>query len=215
MESVTLSKKTRFQFSIRRMLVVFAAISICLAVFTPWYWQARQQTFAKSVVYPIGRTFVSSIGYANDRILWLRFNAIDPAHPNGYDEWIVPIPMDMYYNDGAIGNYSTFADGDLQDIVNKHHHLRAVDLRTTAVTDVGLRHLSELKRLEWLWLDDTKCTEEGRAALRHLSSLRSLVLEVGVEDAELIDELKDSLPLCEIVITVRGESQLKTELPKR
>lgn len=63
----------------------------------------------------------------------------------------------------------------------------------------GLRSLSDLKRLEWLWLDDSHCTETGLALLRGLRPLRAIWLNFDDVDTELLDDRRNAKPACKIV----------------
>ena len=178
------------------MLLVTAVLGMCFAIAALQYRRATKRDFEVTAVRPITDNFVSSVGYSNGRILWLRVNAIDPHHPNGFDEWVVPISMDMYSNAGAFGPYKTFGDDELKKVVTAHPHLRALDLRSSAVTDAGLCHLSNLKQLEWLWLDDQQSSATGLALLHNIPSLRKIWLPLDSVDNQLLDELRNALRDC-------------------
>lgn len=136
------TKKKKIQFSIRTALLAMTVTAVCLAIAVLQYRRLQTQSFVQASVRGITDKHVSSVGYANGRILWLRANGIDPHHPNGFDQWIVPIEMDMFSNDGAIGTYQDFDDHALRTFVNAHPHVRAIDIRNSAVTDDGVRHLA-------------------------------------------------------------------------
>ena len=57
-----------------------------------------------------------------------------PNHPNQFDEWIVPLAMDVASNDGSIGTYKDFGDRELKAFVAAHPYLRVVDVRNSQVT---------------------------------------------------------------------------------
>lgn len=103
-----------------------------------------ERRFVNSKVVPITATYVSSVGYGNGQIVWLRANDVSPHHPNHFDEWIVPMEMDVASNDGTIGTYKKFGDRELKSFVAEHPYLRALDARDSLVTCDGLIHPSEL-----------------------------------------------------------------------
>jgi len=184
------------QFGLRRMLLLFVALGIAFSAFASWYWHSRTEKYRRSVVYPLGSKYVSSIGYANEQILFLRLNAIDPLEPRGPLDlpWCVPINMDMYSNDGWTGKCRAFTDADLEKVVKRHRRIRALDLRSSSVSDAGLRHLDALKQLQWLWLDRRHCSEKGLMYVRELSALRSLFVELDNDDPSLLLDLRNQLP---------------------
>ena len=210
MKSQTFNKNTRFQFSLRTILITLAVSSVCLTIVTVVRRQAAKQSFVLGTVRPIVDDFVSSVGYSNGRILWLRVNYVDPHHANyfiGYSheeldtfvsQWEVPMSMDMHINDGSLGPYRTFGDNELRRFVAEHRHIRALDLRHSAVTDAGLSVLCKLTHIEWLWLDSNQSTELGLSHLHDLSSLRTLGLDIQSIDAESLGAQRNALENCEI-----------------
>lgn len=161
---------SRWQFSIRATLLVMAGLAACLSVGLIQFRRVQKQSFVETSVWPIVDKHVSSVGYVSGRILWLRVNDINPHHPNRFDQWIVPITMDVFINYGDFGPYAAFDDHSLRKFATEHPHVRALDLRHSAVTDAGLRQLAKLKQLEWLWLDDNQSTDSG---LSHLEPWRA------------------------------------------
>ena len=189
----------RWQFSIRATLLVIAVLSACFSVALIQFRRVRKQRFVETSVRPIIEKHVSSVGYVSGRILWLRANDIDPHHPNRFDQWIVPIKMNVYFNQGDFGPYAKFDDRALRKVVNEHPYIRALDLRHSAVTDAGLRHLAKLKQVEWLWLDVSQSTDSGLSYLNGLDSLRIVVLDLNATDIELVRLLREAVPDCRIV----------------
>jgi hypothetical protein len=210
MESQSFVKTTRWQFSLRAILVALAVFAACLAIVTALFRRSARQSFVVETVLPIIDDYVASVGYSNGRILWLRVNDIDPHHPSyftGYTteqiaeefhQWAVPMYMEMYINDGSFGPYKTFGDYELRKFVAEHPHIRALDLRHSGVTDAGLIAVSKLKRLEWLWLDSNQSTELGLAHLHDVPSLRTIRLDLQSIDPELIGALRNALENCDI-----------------
>ena len=63
-------------------------------------------------------------------------------------------------------------------------HLRSLTLRSTGVTDAGMKTVAGLKQLESLYLEETKITDAGLADLTLLPKLTGLsVCDVPVTDA--------------------------------
>ncbi|MBB3210748.1 hypothetical protein FHS27_006596 [Rhodopirellula rubra] len=190
---------SRWQFSIRAILLVMAALGASFSVALIQFRRVQKQSFVKKSVRPIIDKHVSSVGYVNGRIVWLRANDIDPHHPNEFDQWIVPITMNVYINSGDFGPYAAFDNHALRKFATEHPHVRALDLRHSSVTDAGLRHLAKLKQLEWLWLDDSQSTDSGLSYLYGLDALQTIVLELNATDIELVRVLRETLVDCRII----------------
>lgn len=167
-----------------------------MAVVSMFGHSALERRFVDSTVVPITETYVSSVGYANGKIVWLRANNVSPHHPNHFDEWIVPIAMDVASNDGSIGKYKNFGDPELNAFVVEHPYLRALDVRDSQVTSDGLIHLAKLQQLEWLWLDVSQGTESGLVSIEGLSSLRTVWLPLAKLDKAIVDRIRLSMPKC-------------------
>ena len=209
MESRSIVKRSRWQYSLRAGLVAMMLLAACLALVATRIRQVAKRDFVAETVRPIINEFVASVGYSNGRILWLRVNNIDPHHPGffrGYTEaevqegahqWVVPIAMDMYSNDGSFGPYRTFGDFQLKEFVSDHPHLRALDLRHSGVTDAGLVAVSKLRELQWLWLDRAQSTELGLSQLHEMSSLRMIQFDVPTMDAPWVGALQGAIAHCE------------------
>ena len=77
-------------------------------------------------------------------------------------------------------------------------HVNIVALDGTEITDDGLKHLSSLTDLEWLFLNNTKISDGG---LKHLSGLTNLevlsLVGTSVSD-DGVKILQESLPNCRI-----------------
>jgi hypothetical protein len=133
-----------------------------------------EQRFVDSTVVPITETYVSSVGYASSRIVWLRANKVSSHHPNHFDAWIVPMAMDVASNDGSIGTYKGVDDRELKAFVVEHSYFRSMDVRDSQVTSGGLIQLAKLEQLEWLLRDVSQATESGLASIEGLSSFRTV-----------------------------------------
>ncbi len=55
-------------------------------------------------------------------------------------------------------------------------HLETLDLRGTQVTDAGVKPLTALTKLRWLYIGDTQITSAGRDALQ--AALPGIVVEL-------------------------------------
>ncbi len=192
----TATKFTSWQFSIRSTLIAMTLLGILMAVTALFGRKALEQHFVNSTVVPITETYVSSVGYANGRIVWMRANRVSPHHPNHFDEWIVPMAMDVASNDGSIGTYKGFGDRELIAFVAEHPYLRALDVRDSQVTSGGLSQLAKLEQLEWLWLDVSQATESGLASIEGLSSLRTVWLPLAKIDTVVVDRLRLAMQNC-------------------
>lgn len=192
----TATKFTRWQVSIRSILIAMTLLGILMAVVAMFGRKVLEQRFVDSKVVPITATYVSSVGYANSRIIWLRANNISPHHPNHFEECRVPIAMDVASNDGELGKYKSFGDPELRDFVAEHPYLRALDVRDSQVTYDGLRHIAKLKQLEWLWLDASQATQSGLVRIDGLSSLRMVWLPLAKLDSAVVDRLRQAMPNC-------------------
>lgn len=187
---------TRWQFSIRSSLFAMTLLGVLVAVGVVLGRNELKQRFVDSTVVPITERHVSSVGYVNGRIVWLRVNNISPHHPNQFDEWIVPLAMDVASNDGIIGKHRDFGDRELKSFVAEHPYLRALDVRDSHVTSDGLIQLGKLEELEWLWLDKSQATESGLASIEGLKSLRIVWLPLAKSDTVMLDRLRQAMPNC-------------------
>ena len=189
----------RWRFSLRSIAATFLCLSVLLAIGSAVFHRSMKRKFIATTIDPITRTFVSSVGTCDGRVIWLRLNALDPHHLNGYDQWAVPAPISaMYINDGRSGfKYSSFHDDDLERVVKRHPYLQALDLRDTAVTEAGMRHVAKLRELKWLWLDDAQCSDDGLKPLSQITTLQSVCLNPDVPSLEAMSELTNALPDCE------------------
>ncbi len=73
--------------------------------------------------------------------------------------------------------------------------LTSLSLDSTGITDDGLKHLSGLKNLQYLYLDSTSVTDAGMKHLTGLTELRVLSAPNQITQAG-IDELKQAMPNC-------------------
>lgn len=86
----------------------------------------------------------------------------------------------------------------LQDIGNLKELVR-LDLSGTIVSDDGLEHLQQLPILKYLILNSTQITGDAVAVLSQLKTLSELRLRHTDLSPAAIDQLKTSLPDCQII----------------
>ena len=77
-------------------------------------------------------------------------------------------------------------------------NLTWLNLHDTQVTDVGLANFKECKDLTHLWLINTKVTDAGLAQFKGCKNLVTLGLQETKVTAAMIEDLRKSLPKCEI-----------------
>jgi hypothetical protein len=115
------------------------------------------------------------------------------------------------------------ASGDGMGIVNGRYGLTMLDLREAELDDAGLLKLKAdlecLPELHALVLARTSIGDDGLAALENLATLRSIVLtETRVTDAGLVHLRRlrglTSLALAGTQVTDAGVEELKQSLPK-
>lgn len=92
------------------------------------------------------------------------------------------------------------SDADDQGLrhVGRLVELQSLNLDWTPVTDAGLEELTGLTQLHSLWLNETDVTDVGLIHLAKLKSLRRLYLEGTAVTAAGVEQLRQSLPRCDI-----------------
>ena len=68
-----------------------------------------------------------------------------------------------------------------------------------SVSDAGMRHVSKMKKLNWLMLTGTKVSDAGLEELKGLAGLRRLYLERTNVTGAGVAQFRAALPLCGIV----------------
>jgi CheY-like chemotaxis protein len=79
-------------------------------------------------------------------------------------------------------------------------NLKGLYLTRTAVTDEGIGHLADLPNLRTLILWDTRISDRGLRHLQPLRSLQELILWGSSVSAQGVEELRKSLPECDVSV---------------
>ena len=161
------------------------------------------------------RQLVARIKAAGGRCVYYRYES-----SGRFETWLRKRLPRSYFDDVlSIELYKSTEklDGILVSLAELKS-LKAVNLDDTQVSDAGLAHLVELKSLEGVSLNNTHVSDTGLAHLAELKSLTGLCLQdTQVSDAGLphLAELKslESLDLNHTKISDPGIQQLKTSLP--
>lgn len=124
-------KRRWYQFSLRKLLVVMVVFGVCLGI------RARQAR--------TNRERVAAVEEAVDWI-WLCGGQCDERH----EDLRSPTWLEQLFDDPG-GPDDPVAVLVVTDVI----------LSKTKVTDAGLEHLTGLTKLERLYLNDTKVTDEG------------------------------------------------------
>ncbi len=97
------------------------------------------------------------------------------------------------------------------ECVARFPHLRRLHLeRTVDVTDEGLQHLKSLRYLRWLVLGEAnQVTDAGLQTLAKLKRLKVLRMDFARHMTAVgVEELKESLPNCEVEIRADPDEPL-------
>jgi hypothetical protein len=193
--------RLRFQFSIRSVLVLVAAVAIPCSWLAVEMKQAREQ---REAVGEIER-LEGWVGYDYE------FDASDDlvigAEPRG-PAWLRHLlGKDFFANVVNVDlNFTQVTDDGLKR-VEELSQLQVLQLMVTEVTDTGLEHLKGLTQLRVLYLDGNYITDAGLEHLKGLAQLDTLGLGsakrnfvyvgTNVTDAG-VQKLQQALPNCYI-----------------
>ena len=89
--------------------------------------------------------------------------------------------------------------GSISSGIDVNYNAVEIDISSSRITDAGLVHLKELKKLESLRLTDTKITDAGLVHLKGLTKLRYLNLSDTQVTNAGVANLQKALPNCEIL----------------
>ena len=194
---VALVFRSRFQFSVRMLLMLVVAVAL------PFSWLATEVNKAK-------KQEAAAKGIA-------KVAAVDPFFIIVYD-WQVtandypmlgsPRPRAPECLRNLLGD-DFFADVFVVDFGHEHldvpwgpikclGQLRYLNLGWTSTNDTDLEQLTELKQLQWLSLDLTGVTDAGLAHLGRLTQLQELRLDLTRVTDEGVEKLQQTLPNCKI-----------------
>jgi hypothetical protein len=101
---------------------------------------------------------------------------------------------------GSAGDASLEPLNELNSVISfrVYYHARENIWNKAPITDAGLTHLRDLKRLQTLHLRDTMITDAGLTHLKGLSNLKELNLYGTSVSDEGVKKLQQALPNCEI-----------------
>jgi hypothetical protein len=175
-----------FQFGVRSLLVFLAAVSVPLGWFAWEMQRANRQRAAVEAILPRGGNVHYDYEYSADGT---RLDVAGPAVP----AWLRASVGDDFFCDVievsvqahvAIPKFTDAHVVHLQQLV----YLRFLYLRDTRLSDEGLARLQELVRLESLGLSGTQVSDVGLEHVRQFKDLQYLDLnDTGVTDAALKD----------------------------
>ena len=192
---VALIFRLRFQFSLRSLFVLTAAVALACSWLAVEMKKAKEQRKAAEVIEKLG----GWVGCSDPRVpVWLRnllgddlFGDVGFVHLDG-----------TLVTDPGLANLSGFAK------------LTQVWLENSQVTDAGIASLRGLKHLDLLDLEETQITDTGLEPVEGLTELRDLVLsgtqvtDRGLKYLQGLSQL-DQLLLSGTQVTDAGLENLK------
>jgi hypothetical protein len=189
------SKRRRFQFSVRTLLVV---VTIACAAFGWLGVKIRQAHHQRSVVRTIWAQG-GNVHYDTEFVdgEWRETN--DIALTMSAEKFLQSILVyDLFKTATLIALSDSATDDDL-GLLQELPALNGVYLHDSRITDDGLKQLQPLTRIAYLKLSDTRVTDAGLSHLYGLKQLRVLRLEgTGVTDHGC-EKLREALPNLEII----------------
>lgn len=224
-------KRRWFQFSLRTLFLLTAAVALLLGVGSRpleqwWHVRSLQQI-------GVGMGGPTTFRYRPSGFLDTVADPAAPADPSapGFYAYCESLESAGFsWGRLAAGDASFHAvelvsvcdipefGDDWMPRLTRLRRLRSVVLCGTGVTDAGLVHLQDLGQLECLNLQGSKVTDAGLEHLQKLTTLRFLYLDrTAVTDAGLVHlhGLADlrRVSVTETGITDRGVEQLEQALP--
>lgn len=209
--------RNRFQFSLRLLFVLTAAVAIpfsWLAVEMKW---AREQKEAAEALIKLG----GQVQY-DYRFRYESESLVMPTTNTTLDvpAWLRQVLGDDFFCDVTYIElaYKQVTNADLQHLTALKQ-LQHLNLWHSTITDTGLEHLEGMNQLQWLGLAGAEITDGGLKRLEVLKQLRWLWLQKnaitdgGLEHLEKLKELKE-LDLTDTKVTNAGVTRLKKALPK-
>ena len=181
-------------------LIFRSLLVLVVAVALPFSWLAVEMKKAREQFNAIKR--ITELG-ADVQYDW---ELIDDANRSQTPQPPVPqwlrklLGIDVFANVASVG--LCIQDRgyiDYLDYLARFPDITGVFLdRSSALTDDDLEHLSHLKRLKVLTLDDTKVTDAGLDRLTGFTELQQLDLRFTAVTKEGVMRLQSALPRCQI-----------------
>jgi len=212
---VSLLFRWRFQFSLRSLVVLVVAVAVPCSWLTVKMREAERQRRAVEAIRKAGG------------IVFYDFHFVKEENGYGILEQDPPAPawlrqvvgndsfseahIIVFHNPEQVGD-------DVLERIGRLRKLKRLALDDSAVTDVGLKHLTGLTRLWGLELNGTQVTDEGLLALRGLPNLTWL----GLNGTQVTDEGLQTLrglpnlgwlELHDTNVTSQGIKELQEALP--
>ncbi|MGI8978294.1 MAG: hypothetical protein ACR2FY_03620 [Pirellulaceae bacterium] len=189
-----------FQISIRTLLILTTLVAIGLAYFNRIRQHVQEQKIAAARIESLGGK--ATIRLTSRVWLWLRKAAGDE-----YFQEVVAVDLDK----------SLVTDADLE-LVGKLHGMKSLALRgvelhasypstfrlphnpklqPSQITSAGIQHLGSQKKLERVWLNNTRITDDALATIALWPQLKTLDLHAtkvtsrGVQRLEKLERLEE------------------------
>ena len=201
------SRRRRFQFSLRTLLLVMLLASLGASWFAVKMRMAKRQREAVRAMRKLGGCVIYD------------YECVDPAVPLG-PEWLHSVLGEDYF--GTV-LYVYLKNTQATDAAMAHlegmSQLRSLGLDRTQVTDAGLAHLETVNQLQKLYLVDTHITDAGLNYLVGMTELMTLQLDsTRITDAGLA-HLKGMKQLRLLTcrgtrVTAHGVNDLRQALPR-
>jgi hypothetical protein len=183
----------RFQFTVRSLAVLVAAVAIPCCWLTVKMREAERQRKAVEAIRAVGG-WVYYEYHLNESGATMTVQ--EPPAP----AWLRRLLGEDFLWDvaGVVFNYPEKIDDAVLEHVTGLTRLQFLNLSGTQVTDIGLERLKGLVNIERLWLTHTQVTNAGLENLKGLTKLKRLVLYGTHVSEARINELRKALPNCDI-----------------
>jgi hypothetical protein len=200
----------RFQFSIRSLLVLTAAVAAACSWMAVEMKRAREQRNAvEAILKSKGHVLLGSLRFGKDMELINQSTA-----PHG-PIWLMNLLGSDFFENVVSVDFTKLqiSDAGLKNVEGLTQ-LQDLSLYDTDVTDAGLEHLKGLTQLQKLELVDTQVTDAGLDHLKGLTKLQYLFLinthvtDAGLEHLKGLTQL-DTLMLDDTQVTDVGLEHLK------
>ena len=205
---VSLLFRWRFQFSLRSLVVLVAAVAVPLGAFGVKLREVDRQRTAVEAIREVGGVVHYDYEVDKERVT---VPLAKPPAPAILTKLVgVDSLADVHYVDFS---YRQVRDAGLEPL-GALTELKLLALSGTQVTDAGVRHLEGLTSLDALNLSATQVTDAGVERLSVLTELKWLqlsntqVTDAGLEHLSVLTDL-ESLGLSGTQVTDAGVSHLE------
>jgi uncharacterized protein (TIGR03067 family) len=198
----------RFQFSIRSLLVLTAAVAVPCSWLASEIQQATRQKEAEEAIANVGGSMYYDYQVVNG-------DQIDPNRLPSSPAWVRDHLGNTFFEDVVAVDVRGWGVSDeLVARLRSFPRLKWLVLRGTEVTDAGLEHIEALHALRGLTLDASPITDGGLKHVTALKNLQSLglahtaITDAGLARLESLTEL-EVLDLAATGVTDRGMDHVK------